>query len=225
MRWNPGATGLDRFRVMSTERLVVATGNRGKLDELQRMLGDAFILIPQAELGIESVAETGSSFLENALIKARHAARVSGLRAIADDSGLEVDALNGAPGVHSARYAGEQADDTQNIEKLLAALEDVPDQQRTARFRCVLVLVSGAGTVGTADALIAEGVWEGVIARTLRGSGGFGYDPVFIDPATGLAAAQLSAAEKNRRSHRGQAVRALVSQFEQAGAIASDTGR
>ena len=190
---------------MAPGKLVVATSNQGKLTELQRLLGDRFELIPQSRFDIEPAEETGETFRENALIKARHAARVSGLRAIADDSGLEVDALDGAPGVRSARYAGEQASDVENMEKLLVELEDIPDSDRGARFRCVLVVVSAEE-----DLHCVEGVWEGVISRSPQGSGGFGYDPVFVDQVSGRAAAEFTAAEKNQRSHRGQAVRALI---------------
>jgi len=187
------------------EKLVVATDNQGKLAEFQRMLGDTFELIPQSQFGIEAVEETGKTFRENALLKARHAARISGLRAIADDSGLEVDALDGAPGVRSSRYAGEQASDIENLEKLLDEMADIPDSDRGARFRCVLVVVSPEE-----DQHWAEGVWEGLISTSPQGTGGFGYDPVFIDRESGRAAAELTAAEKNQRSHRGMAVRALV---------------
>ena len=156
---------------MSRRKVVVASDNRGKLRELQALFGDGWALLAQAELGIEGAAETGATFLDNALLKARHAAAASGLPAIADDSGLEVDALAGAPGVHSARYAGEQADDAANNARLLAALAGVPAAERGARFRCVMVYVDHAD----AEPVIAEATWEGRIARAPRGSGGFGY--------------------------------------------------
>lgn len=167
------------------------------------MLGNSLQLRLQSEFGIEPVAETGTTFVANALLKARHASRCSGLPALADDSGIEVDALDGAPGVRSARYAGEDADDAANVARLLQALEEVPEAARTARFRCALVCVRDADD---ASPLIAEGVWEGRIALAPLGSGGFGYDPVFIDSASGLTAAQLTPARKNARSHRAHAL-------------------
>ena len=191
-------------------RWVLASGNRGKLAELRALLRAAELdleVIAQAELGIGAAPEDGATFEENALAKARHAARAAGLPAIADDSGLVVDALGGAPGVRSARYAGENADDGANVSKLLAALVSVPDGQRTARFICVLAAVASA----TDEApLIATGEWAGEIASAPAGAGGFGYDPVFYDPELGKTAAELPAAVKNRVSHRGQAMRALV---------------
>ena len=190
---------------MNGREVVVATGNAGKLKEMQELLGDDWHLVAQAELGIEPAEETGTTFRENALLKARHAAALSGLPAIADDSGLEVDALGGEPGVYSARYAGVNGDDAANNAKLLAALEGIPAARRTARFRCCMVFVESAN----AEPLIADASWEGRIATEPRGTGGFGYDPLFIDPASGRHSAELSAAEKNARSHRGQAARAL----------------
>lgn len=190
---------------MSRRRVVLASGNRGKLRELQALLGGDWKLLSQAELGIDGAAETGETFLENALLKARHAAAASGLPAIADDSGLEVDALGGAPGVHSARYAGADADDAANNARLLAELAGVPAAGRGARFRCVMVYLEHPD----AEPLVAEAAWEGRIAEAPRGSGGFGYDPLFIDPRDGRHSAELPPAEKNRRSHRGQAARRL----------------
>ena len=196
---------------MSTaRRVVVATANAGKLREFQDLLGADWALVAQGELGIQSVEETGETFLDNALLKARHASAVSGLPAIADDSGLEVDALGGAPGIYSARYAGADGDDEANNEKLLTALEGVSPDRRTARYRCVIALVRSADD---AEPLVADGSWEGRIAGARRGSGGFGYDPLFLDPETGLHAAELSSAEKHARSHRGKAIRALRSQL------------
>lgn len=186
--------------------LVLASGNAGKVREFQALIGGAWNLRPQSEFGVVPVEETGDTFLANALLKARHAARVTGLPALADDSGIEVDALGGAPGVRSARYAGPEADDDANNTKLLAALSGIPDDRRTARYRCVLVWVDNADDPAP---LLAEGVWEGRILRSPRGSGGFGYDPVFLDLATGLAAAELTAAAKDSRSHRGQALARL----------------
>src|SRR5262245_1839906 len=189
-------------------RVVLATGNPGKLRELRELLvGTDIELIAQSDLGIESAEETGSTFLENALIKARHAAAQSGLAAIADDSGLEVDALGCRPGVHSARYAGPDADPEQNNTKLLAELAQVAGPKRTARFRCVVAFVFSASDPAP---LICEGVWEGHIAVSPAGHKGFGYDPLFLVGDLGLTAAQLTPELKNHLSHRGQALRKLV---------------
>ncbi|MBL8201127.1 MAG: RdgB/HAM1 family non-canonical purine NTP pyrophosphatase [Chromatiales bacterium] len=183
--------------------VVLASGNAGKVREIQALLGTDWRVRPQSEFGVEPVEETGDTFLANALLKARHAARFTGLPALADDSGLEVDVLAGEPGVHSARYAGPGADDGANNLRLLAALRGVPEAKRTARFRCVLVWVDGPDDEAP---LVAEGVWEGRILTAPRGNGGFGYDPLFLDPETGLAAAELGLETKNTRSHRGQAL-------------------
>ena len=191
---------------MPPRRIVLATGNLGKLRELQQLLGTSFELVAQSELNIASVEETGETFAENALLKARHAAAESGLPAIADDSGLEVDALGGAPGIRSARYAGVDATDVQNNEKLLAALASRPDAERTARFRCVISFIR---TPEDPEPLIAEGVWEGRILDAPRGTGGFGYDPLFLDETIGLTGGELEAADKNARSHRGKAARRI----------------
>lgn len=191
-------------------RAVLATANEGKRRELESLLGENWELVSQGSLGVDSVEETGTSFRDNALLKARHASAATGLPAIADDSGLEVDALDGAPGVYSARYAGVDADDQANNTKLLEALADVPTAQRGARFRCVMVLVRGPDDPAP---VIADRSWEGSIAVSPRGDGGFGYDPLFIDPDTGRHSAELSPAEKNARSHRGQAARALRDQL------------
>jgi XTP/dITP diphosphohydrolase len=188
-------------------RLVVASGNPGKLREFRALLaGLPFEVVAQGDLGVPAAAETGASFLENALLKARHAADSTGSAALADDSGLEVDALGGAPGVRSARFAGEGADDAANNAKLRAALEGVPPDARTARYRCCLVFVDGPQDPRP---LIAEAVWEGAIATLPRGTAGFGYDPFFWLPERGMTAAQLEASEKNRVSHRGRALAAL----------------
>lgn len=192
-----------------TKQCVLATSNRGKVAELSALLAEAALdvrVVAQSELGIDSPAETGTTFVENALLKARHAARASGLPAIADDSGLVVDALGGAPGVRSARFAGDDANDAANIGKLLEQLSDAR-LDRTARFHCVLVALDDPDD---AAPLIAFGSWAGRIARAPRGAGGFGYDPVFFDPALNCTAAELDAATKNRVSHRGTALRALV---------------
>jgi XTP/dITP diphosphohydrolase len=197
-------------------RVVLASANPGKLREFAALLAPAgFEFEPQSAFGIESPAETGETFVANALIKARHAARGSGLASLADDSGLEVDALGGAPGVHSARYAvadaaQSNAGDDANVDKLLRALADVPDERRGARFRCAIVLLRGPADP---DPVVAEGRWEGRIARARRGHGGFGYDPVFVDPQTGLTAAELPAAVKNARSHRARALAALLARL------------
>ncbi|MFN8901454.1 MAG: RdgB/HAM1 family non-canonical purine NTP pyrophosphatase [Lysobacteraceae bacterium] len=188
-------------------KVVLASGNQGKLAELGALLADAGVEpVPQGALGIADPAEDGHTFVENALIKARNAARLSGLPALADDSGLIVDALGGAPGLISAHYAGVHGDATGNIAKLLGELQGVPAERRTARFYCCLVLLRHAEDP---QPLIAEGEWPGVILDGPRGSGGFGYDPVFFDPATGLGAGEMPAAMKNPISHRGRALAVL----------------
>lgn len=185
----------------------MASGNKGKLRELARLLDDLdFAVVPQSEFGVTEAEETGQTFEANALIKARHAAAATGLPAIADDSGLAVDALDGRPGVFSARYSGPNATDDSNIDKLLQEMEGVAESDRSAAFHCVACFVMPGDT----DALIASGMWRGIIAQQRQGDGGFGYDPVFIDTELGLAAAELSAAEKNSRSHRGKALAELV---------------
>jgi XTP/dITP diphosphohydrolase len=191
--------------------LVLASRNRKKLVELEALLAPlGYQLKLVSEFSDVEPEETAPTFVENALIKARHAARVSGLPAIADDSGLEVAALGGAPGVHSARYAGTQGDDAANNAKLLAALADVPDAQRAARFVSVLALLRHADDPVP---VIAFGAWSGQILRAPRGSNGFGYDPLFLDPESGQSAAELSAATKNARSHRARAFAALLAQL------------
>jgi XTP/dITP diphosphohydrolase len=190
------------------DRLVLASGNAGKLSELRALLeGTGIEVVAQGELGIADIEETGLTFVENALLKARHAARESGLPALADDSGLCVDALHGAPGLYSARYAGTHGDAKANIARLLAEIEDVPDAARSARFVCVLALLRHPADP---QPLVAEGRWEGRILRSPRGDRGFGYDPVFLDPASGLSAAELAPRDKHRASHRGQALAALT---------------
>jgi XTP/dITP diphosphohydrolase len=191
--------------------LVIATGNVGKLREFRSLLaGLPFELTSSAELGLSSPEETGSTFLANAHLKARHAAAASGCAAVADDSGLEVDALNGAPGVHSARYAGLGADDAANNAELMRALTGVPREQRRARYRCALVFVEGAED---AAPRVAQADWEGFILEAPRGRGGFGYDAYFWLPELRLTAAELAPAEKNRLSHRGKAMQALRGQL------------
>lgn len=190
-------------------RWVLATSNRGKVAELSALLADAGVAIAiaaQSELGVDAPAETGTTFIENALLKARHAARATGLPAIADDSGLIVDALGGAPGVRSARFAGDDADDAANTAKLLGLLA-AAEGARTARFYCALVALEHPDD---AAPLIATGSWEGEIALAPRGTNGFGYDPVFFDATLQRTAAELDAAQKNQVSHRGMALRALV---------------
>lgn len=194
------------------EKVVLATGNPGKVREIQRILGDLGVtVVPQSELGVSDAEETGTSFVENALIKARHASRMTGLPAIADDSGLVVDALDGRPGVYSARYSGADATDESNIDKLLRELQGVPDEQRTAAFHCCAVFVSA----DDATSLVAEGRWPGRILEQRRGTGGFGYDPVFFDPECGRTAAELGPDLKNALSHRGKALTALADMLRQ----------
>ena len=191
-------------------KLVLATGNPSKVDELRPLLeasGLAIELATQRGLGIVDAEETGTTFVENALLKARHAARASGLPALADDSGLLVDALGGAPGLITAHYGGVHGDSARNIARLLKELEGVPEARRTASFYSVIVVLRHADDP---QPLIAEGVWPGRILEAPRGEGGFGYDPVFFSPAHGSSAAELEASVKNRVSHRGQALAALL---------------
>ena len=200
-------------------RLVLASGNPGKLAELRALLAPLAVeLIPQRELGIESPEETGTTFQANALLKARHAAAHAHDAALADDSGLEVDALGGRPGVWSARFSGEGASDAANLHRLLAELDGVPDAARQARYHCVIACVTSATDPAP---LIASGSWEGRIGHEPRGSGGFGYDPVFLPVGETRTAAQLPAAEKNAVSHRAQALRALVAGLTREGYIGS----
>lgn len=191
-----------------SKKIVLATGNTGKLREFQQMLGAQSIeFITQRSVGVEDADETGLSFVENAIIKARHACRITGLPAMADDSGIEVDALNGRPGIYSARYAGLGASDEENNQKLLRALVDVPEDARTARFQCVIVYMRHAE-----DPMpyISQGTWEGRILFEAEGKNGFGYDPLFFVPSHGCASAMLDPSIKNEISHRGQALRTLV---------------
>jgi XTP/dITP diphosphohydrolase len=192
-------------------KIVLASNNPGKAREIGQLLGSRAIeIVPQSEFGVPEVEETGLTFVENAILKARNAAQHTGLPAIADDSGLEVDALNGAPGIYSARYAGPGASDAQNLQKLLADLKDVPDVERTARFQCLMVYLRHALDP---TPLICQGTWEGRITRQPIGANGFGYDPVFYVPDQACTAAQLPAEVKNRLSHRGQALRQLVAKL------------
>lgn len=193
------------------KKIVLATGNAGKLRELEALLDSAaFELVAQTTLGVHEVEETGNTFRENAFLKARNASRQTGLPALADDSGLEVDALAGAPGVHSARYAGEHGNDRANMDKLLRALQGVPTAKRTARFRCAMVFVRSPGDPAP---IVSEAAWEGRILDVRRGANGFGYDPVFLIPSKNCSAAELPQADKNHLSHRGQALRGLVEQL------------
>ncbi|MGR3914815.1 MAG: RdgB/HAM1 family non-canonical purine NTP pyrophosphatase [Gammaproteobacteria bacterium] len=193
-------------------RIVAATGNVGKLAELRALLAPGCEVVAQAAFGVRDAIESGATFAENALLKARNACAHTGLAAIADDSGLEVDALHGAPGVHSARYAGAGASSADNMRKLLRALDAVAPPLRTARFRCELVYLRDAKD---AAPLAGAGVWEGRIAPAPRGDNGFGYDPVFFLDEFGMTAAQLGAECKNRLSHRAQALRQLQSLLRQ----------
>lgn len=191
-------------------RLVLATANPGKLKELQELLAPlAFEVLPLSSFTDVAAEESGLSFVENAILKARYAARVAGMAAIADDSGLEVDALHGMPGIYSARYAGANASDAENRHKLLSAVREVPDAQRSARYQCALAFMRWDLDPSP---LVCQASWEGRIIDAPRGSGGFGYDPIF-EVAAQVTAAQLSPAEKNRLSHRGKALRMLVEQL------------
>ncbi|TGE84399.1 non-canonical purine NTP pyrophosphatase [Pseudoalteromonas sp. KS88] len=198
-----------------TKTLVLATGNQGKVKELAQMLSPLDInVVPQSDFNVSSVPETGTTFVENAIIKARHAAKVTGLPAIADDSGLEVDALNGAPGVYSARFAGDDATDQDNIDKLLIELGDNPI--RSARFWCVLVLMRHSDDP---TPLICSASWEGQITQAQDGQGGFGYDPIFYVFELDCTSAQLTKEQKNAISHRGQALNSLLSELKLKGGL------
>lgn len=193
-------------------RLVLASSNRGKLREINHIIGGLGMeALPQSDFDVPDADETGLSFVENAILKARHASQLTGLPAIADDSGLEVDALNGAPGIYSARYAGAGASDSDNVRKLLEALKEVPEAERTARFQCLMVFMAHAADP---TPLICQGTWEGRILFEPRGEGGFGYDPVFWVPSEQCASAELAPEVKNRLSHRGQALGKLLNAFQ-----------
>lgn len=192
-------------------QIVLASSNKGKISELQSLFSDFSIeVIPQTSLGITDTAETGLTFVENALIKARHAAKLSGLPALADDSGLEIEILNGRPGVYSARYSGTRRDED-NIAKVLAELNGVAFSERRATYRCVLVFLT---SYDDASPLIFQGSWSGFITEEPQGTGGFGYDPIFWDPTYQKTAAELTMEEKNQVSHRGEAHRELSKYFE-----------
>ncbi len=197
---------------MTVQKVVLATGNAGKVREMADLLADCGLqVLPQSDFNTAEAIEDGLSFVENAIIKARNAAQHSGLPAIADDSGLEVDFLNGAPGIYSSRYAGDHANDEANLQKLLIDLRDVPEAQRTARFQCVLVYMRHALDP---TPVICQGSWEGRILFEPRGDNGFGYDPVFYVPTHDCASAELAPAIKKQISHRGQALRLLVAQLK-----------
>ena len=190
------------------KKLVLASSNPGKLRELSALLDDShYKIISQSDLNVPDVAETGTTFVENAIIKARHAAQHTGYAALADDSGIVVDALNGEPGVYSARFSGSNANDDANNALLVEKLRPVPEAQRSARYQAVIVYMRNAADPSP---IICEGSWEGVIVLEAKGSGGFGYDPYFYLPEYGCTSAELSADEKNRISHRGQALRLLL---------------
>ncbi|MGO1463555.1 MAG: RdgB/HAM1 family non-canonical purine NTP pyrophosphatase [Marinobacter sp.] len=194
-----------------SEQLVIASNNKGKINEFTQLLGPlGFTPVPQGELGVTEAEEPAVTFVENAILKARHAARQTGLPALADDSGLAVDALDGAPGVRSARYAGAHASDLDNLNALLEAMTDVPDKQRGAQFHCVLVYLRHADDP---TPIICHGRWPGSILRAPQGEGGFGYDPVFLCPEQNCSASELSRDEKNRISHRGRALVLLMDQL------------
>jgi XTP/dITP diphosphohydrolase len=194
------------------ETIVFASNNAGKLREIEELLRSEEIgVVPQGELGVPEPEETGLTFVENAILKARNAARHSGLAAIADDSGIEVDALRGAPGIYSARFAGPGASDADNLRQLLEALQGVPEPQRSARFQCLMVYMRHAADP---TPMICQGTWEGRILEAPRGENGFGYDPVFYVPTHGCSAAELDPGIKNKLSHRGQALRRLRQRLE-----------
>jgi len=195
------------------QEIVLASDNAGKLKEINALLhASDFVVVGQASLGVPGADETGGTFIENAILKARNASQHTGRPALADDSGLEVDVLDGAPGVHSARFAGSDATDARNVAKLLSALDGVPHEQRGARFRCVMAYLRQANDP---TPLICQGTWEGSIAEQGRGDNGFGYDPVFWVVQENRTAAELDSDLKNRLSHRGQALRAMVAQLVQ----------
>ncbi|EKO3866707.1 MULTISPECIES: XTP/dITP diphosphatase [Vibrio harveyi group] len=195
------------------KKIVLATGNQGKVREMADLLSDfGFEVLAQSEFNVSEVAETGTTFIENAIIKARHAAQETGLPAIADDSGLEVDFLKGAPGIYSARYAGEKASDQENLEKLLKSMEGVPEAERTARFHCVLVLMRHENDP---TPIVCHGKWEGRILTEAHGENGFGYDPIFFVPEDNCASAELEPARKKQLSHRGKALKSLFAQLSE----------
>jgi XTP/dITP diphosphohydrolase len=196
------------------QKIVLATNNQGKVNELQALLANAgFDIIAQSQFNVLDVDETGLTFIENALLKARHTAKLTGLPAIADDSGLSVDALGGQPGIYSARYAGEHGNDKSNNQKLLKALQNIPKEKRTAYFYCALVFMKHENDP---TPIICLGKWDGLILNEEQGDGGFGYDPLFYVPELGCTAAQLTKEQKSRISHRGQALKQLIKKIKTA---------
>lgn len=196
------------------QKIVLATNNQGKVNELQTLLANAgFDIIAQSQFNIPDADETGLTFIENALLKARHTAKLTGLPAIADDSGLAVDALDGQPGIYSARYAGEHGNDKSNNQKLLKALQNIPKEKRTAYFYCALVFMRHENDP---TPIICLGKWDGLILNEEQGDGGFGYDPLFYVPELGCTAAQLTKEQKSQISHRGQALKQLIAKIKTA---------
>lgn len=195
------------------EKIVLASNNAGKVREIHDLLKDFDLeIVSQSEFNVDDVEETGLSFVENAIIKARYAAVKTGLPTIADDSGIEVDALNGAPGIYSARFSGEDANDKDNNKKLLEELKDIPAEKRTARYQCVMVFMRHAADP---TPIIASGTWEGIILDAPKGSGGFGYDPLFYVPTHQCSAAELTAELKNKLSHRAKALVGLLHELQE----------
>lgn len=196
------------------QTIVLASGNRGKLKEFRELLHDCgFDVKPQSDFDVPNVEETGLTFVENAILKARQACELTGLAAIADDSGIEVDALRGEPGIYSARFSGPGASDASNNSKLLQLLADVPDEQRTARYQCVLVFMRHAADP---TPIICQAAWQGTILRQAQGDGGFGYDPLFFVAANNCSAAELDKDQKNAISHRGRAMKLLLQALQQS---------
>lgn len=194
------------------EKIVLASNNAGKAREITEILAAYHIsVVPQSEFGVPEIPETGLTFVENALLKARNACHHTGLPALADDSGIEIDALKGAPGIYSARFAGENASDEENLQKVLTELKDIPEAQRNARFQCLMVLLQHENDP---TPLIFQGTWEGRILNEPQGDNGFGYDPVFYVPEHQCSSAQLTAEQKNVLSHRGQALKALAEKMK-----------
>jgi len=211
--YNGGILSLSqRIIPMPKQKIVLASNNAGKVTEINQLLREhALDIVPQKDFNISDADETGLTFVENAIIKARHACKLSGLPAIADDSGLEVDALNGAPGIYSARYAGEHGNDQSNNIKLLDALKDIPTEQRGARFQCVMVYMQHENDP---TPIICQGSWEGSIRTQAQGDNGFGYDPLFYVPEHNCSSAELSSEAKNALSHRGKALACLTKKLQ-----------
>lgn len=200
---------------MDKNKIVLASNNKGKVREITQMVSGQnkifdIKIVPQSDFDVSEIEETGLTFVENAILKARHAAKLTGLPAIADDSGIEVDYLKGAPGIYSARYSGVGASDKDNLDKMLLALKNVPTEQRTARFQCLMVFMRHENDP---TPFIAQGTWEGVITESARGDNGFGYDPVFYIATHNCTSAQLPGDTKNELSHRGQALKKLIEFF------------